>query len=155
MRFHTIRKKGSSVVAFCVFRRGCRLSCSTSLCVGTTVDPTQMPQLLSGFCVFPDVFQHPPSPTDETEILIAETIGSSLAGGQRAEGVAEGAPPAPVSLALAKATDPARRRFQTIQKKGSSVVALCVFRRGCRLSQEALVQGKFDYEMQACPESFR
>ena len=89
-------------------------------------------------CVFPDVFQHPPSPPDETEILIAETIGSSLAGGQRAEGVAEGAPPAPASLALAKATDPARMRFHTIQKKGSSVVAFCEFRRGCRTLEGTL-----------------
>ena len=47
-------------------------------------------------------------------------------------------PPAPASLALAKATDPARMRFHTIQKKGSSVVAFCVYRRGCRLSLESV-----------------
>ena len=97
-----------------------------------------MPQLLSGFASSPTYFStHPLHPT-RPKILIAETIGSSLASGQRADGVAEGlaegAPPAPASLALAKATDPARMRFHTIQKKGSSVVAFCEFRRGCRLS---------------------
>ena len=55
-------------------------------------------------------------------------------------GVAEGVPPAPASLELAKATDPARMRFHTIQKKGSSVVVFCEFRRGCRLSSSEFGQ---------------
>ena len=45
---------------------GCRVS-STSLCVGTTVDPTQNAAAAFWLCVFPDVFQHPPSPPDETK----------------------------------------------------------------------------------------
>ena len=105
MCFHTIQKKGSSVVAFCEFRPGCRLSCSTSLCVGTTVELTQMPQLLSGFAS-PRRLSAPTLPTRRDRIFAYRDYRVVARWRAAGRGLAEGVPPAPASLALVKATDP-------------------------------------------------